>query len=162
MEVIVYKGPDLSVEEMETLAPKLSADGFELKVCPCMSKEHLRRELARLANQETEQKSSYFRFRPAGGGIRLIKLSRIYYFHGYGHRINVVLEDGQELEGRTLRTATCKLLDPLAESGQFLRIFRSCYVNMVHVTSINPTQVKLDNGVILKISHKFYRAFMES
>lgn len=163
MEVIVYEGPHLSEQDMEILTRQISlSQEVDLTVHHCDSTARLFLELDRMAKQENIRKEPVFTFRAASGGVQLLKLSQIYYFRGSGHRVSVVFEDGRELEGRTVRESTAKLLDPLVKSGQFLRIYRACYINTDHITSITPTSVMLDNGVTMKVSHQRYRAFVDS
>lgn len=161
MEIVVYQGKDLDHPSILNMTQDLAASTAmrqeDLHIRVCQTQEELSRAIKEATLRELASTERFFPFK-ATEGTRLLQLSQVLYFKSSGHRVVAMLANGQELIGRTLRLPTSALLEPLVRTGQFIRIYRSTYVNKLHISSIGPTCVRLDNGMTMSVSHKYYQA----
>ncbi len=94
------------------------------------------------------------------GQKRAVGVERIVYLEGDGNYTNIVLRDGSRvLVARTLRDYELML-----DSRLFVRIHKSCMVNLQFVISIDlgkDAALELTNGQLMRISRRRVQEFRE-
>lgn len=75
-------------------------------------------------------------------GVRVVSLSDIVYVEALNHNLAFHLVDGSELVSR----ATLSGLEEGLESSSFLRVSKSCIVNLEHIRLISGDELKLTGG----------------
>ncbi len=93
----------------------------------------------------------YICFSYLGGTIKL-KLSDIYYFEIYGHRVVIHKSDGTQADIR----GTLKDIESQLPPKMFIRPHRSYLVNTAFITEIKHYNLKISNGELIPISRSLY------
>lgn len=93
----------------------------------------------------------YICFNSPGGTIKL-KLSDIYYFEIYGHRVVIHKSDGTQADIR----GTLKDIESQLPPKMFIRPHRSYLVNTSSITEIKHYSVQISNGETIPISRSLY------
>lgn len=151
MEVLICLAMDIAPEDVWEITKGVGLKNTAVKIC--RSQEELEHAVRQTAFAGVT-KDAVFRF-PTKEGIHMVKLSTVSYFKGEDHRIIAHLEDGTLLRSRTMRISTEEAMRPLVESGQLLRIARTLYVNLEHLTLIAHNTACLRNGESLPISRSY-------
>lgn len=89
-----------------------------------------------------------------GGEVRFLKLSDIVYFEALGRYTKIDLESGEQL----MITNHLKLLDEsLEETELFVRVSKSCLINIDHISTYSknePYYLQLVNGKLFDVARR--------
>lgn len=89
-----------------------------------------------------------------GGEVRFLKLSDIVYFEALGRYTKIYLESGEQL----MITNHLKLLDEsLEETELFVRVSKSCLINIDHIITYSknePYYLQLVNGKLFDVARR--------
>lgn len=92
----------------------------------------------------------------AGGRHTSLAFSDIYAAEAAQHRVFLHLKDRMEEWSGSLHT-----LAPRLPGWRFCRCHNSYLVNLAHVTELVRYEARLDNGVVIPVSKRFYKSAIE-